>query len=85
MIGPMLEPAQTIITLCGGFAAVAEVTGRSEGRVRRWTYTVERGGTGGLIPAEIQQILMRESPARGWGLRPEHFFPEFAPPQKDVA
>ncbi|WP_375263218.1 hypothetical protein [Palleronia sp.] len=69
-----MEPAISIIKICGGFAAVAEMTGRDETRVRRWTYPKERGGTGGLIPAEQQQVIMAEARARGLPLSPENFF-----------
>jgi hypothetical protein len=74
----MLEPAHNIITICGGFEAVAAMTQRSEVRVRRWTYPKDRGGTGGLIPSDVQQVLMAAARERGIPLRPEHFFPESA-------
>lgn len=70
----MLEPARTVIEICGGFRAVADMTGRNETRVRRWAYPRERGGTGGLIPAEAQHLLMAEARRQGIDLRPEHFF-----------
>lgn len=70
-----MEPAKTIIELCGGFAVVAKITGRDETRVRRWTYPKSKGGSGGLIPAECQQLLMDEARRRGLPLAPEHFFP----------
>lgn len=71
-----MEPAQTIIRICGGFAAVATMVQRSEIRVRRWTYSKERGGSAGLIPSDCQQTLLREATKRGIDLRPEHFFAE---------
>ncbi|QOL80557.1 hypothetical protein [Pseudooceanicola spongiae] len=70
-----MEPAQTIIQICGGFRAVSEITRRDETRVRRWTYPREKGGTGGLIPSECQQILMSNARERDIPLLPEHFFP----------
>ena len=73
----MLEPASSIIAICGGYAAVAEIVSRSEVRVRRWTYHKLKGGTGGLIPADCQQALLLGAQARGIDLRPEHFFPNF--------
>lgn len=80
-----MEPARTIIEICGGVAAVADMTGRSEGRVRRWTFSKERGGTGGIIPAESQIALFNEACKRGIDLRPDHFFSaepiSVAPPQ----
>lgn len=72
----MLEPAHSIIQLCGGFASVASMTDRSEIRVRRWTYPKDRGGTGGLIPADCQQTLLSAARAKGIPLTPAHFFPE---------
>lgn len=71
----MLEPANTVITICGGVRAVAEMVGRNETRVRRWGYPKERGGSGGLIPADCQVKLLAATQARGIALRPEHFFP----------
>lgn len=51
------------------------MTGRDESRVRRWTYSKERGGTDGLIPSDMAKILMREARRRNLPLQPEHFFP----------
>ena len=75
MVSSIMEPANTIIELCGGFKAVSAITGRDETRVRRWTYSKERGGSGGLIPSDMQQVLMRAARAKGLPLAPEHFFP----------
>ncbi len=72
----MLEPANTVIEICGGFSVVAEVCQRNETRVRRWCYPKERGGTGGLIPSDMQQLLMAAAKKRKWPLKPEHFFPK---------
>ena len=69
-----MEPAQTIITLCGGFAATARLAQRSEIRVRRWTYPKDRGGTGGTIPSDCQDRLLTAARAEGIGLTPAHFF-----------
>ena len=71
----MLEPAHTIIGICGGYDAVAGIVGRSGVQVRRWTYPRDRGGTGGLIPSECAAILMRHARETGLPLAPEHFFP----------
>ncbi len=72
----VMEPASTIISLCGGFEAVARMTNRSEVRVRRWTYPKSRGGTDGLIPSDCQKILMNAARRDGLPLTPMHFFPE---------
>jgi hypothetical protein len=50
------------------------MTGRSGVRVRRWTYPKERGGTGGLIPAECQQAILTQARLRLLPLTPAHFF-----------
>lgn len=76
----MNEQAKTVIEICGGFRRVAELTGRDETRVRRWTYEKARGGTGGLIPSDVQQDLMVRARAAGVLLLPEHFFPAPLPP-----
>lgn len=69
-----MDPAKTVIEICGGIRAVAEMTGRNETRVRRWGYPRARGGTDGLIPADMQPRLLRAAQARGIDLRPDHFF-----------
>lgn len=79
-----MEPATSIINLCGGISNVASMTGRSELRVRRWTYPRARGGTDGLIPTDCQQSLLDEARARGIDLRPEHFF-QSVPPLREKA
>lgn len=71
----MLEPAKTVISLCGGFAETARLAGRSEIRVRRWAYPKDRGGTGGLVPSECMVTLLRNARDAGIDLRPEHFVP----------
>ena len=71
----MMEPAKTVIQICGGAKAVAQMIERDETRVRRWGYPKERGGSEGLIPSDIQVRLLAEARRRGIDLRPEHFFP----------
>lgn len=73
-IALMLEPARTVIEICGGFAATARLADRDTTRVHRWTYPKERGGTGGLIPADCQVALLKAAKDAGIDLRPEHFF-----------
>ena len=69
-----MEPARTVIAICGGYAETARMSGRSEVRVRRWEYPKEKGGTGGLIPSDCQQTLLDAARAESKPLRPEHFF-----------
>ena len=73
----MLEPARTVIEKCGGPRAVAAITGRNIATVYRWGHPREKRGCGGLIPADIQQVLIAHARRTQGGLRPEDFFPEF--------
>lgn len=50
--------ASRIIEKCGGHRAVAALTGRSLEQVYRWTYSKAKGGTGGTIPAAVQERLV---------------------------
>lgn len=70
----MMNPARRVIEKCGGVDAVMRICGRSRSRVLRWTYPKERGGTGGLIPAEMQQVLLKGARNEGRDLRPDDFF-----------
>lgn len=75
----MLEPANTVIEKCGGVKRVADITKRSEVRVRRWGYPREKGGTDGVIPANVAQDLMSWSRANGDVLIADDFFPPAKP------
>jgi hypothetical protein len=77
-IGRIMEPANTIITICGGFSAVAEMLDMTEIQVRRWTYPKERGGSGGLVPSGKQSPLLAAAKSKGINLTPGHFFGEVA-------
>lgn len=70
----MLEPAKTVIEICGGVSTVAEMVNRHHTRVRRWGYPKSKGGTGGLVPSEMQETLLIEARKRGFDLQPDHFF-----------
>lgn len=48
------------------------MVGRSENRIRRWTYPKDRGGTGGLIPTNLLGKLISEAKRRGINLQAEH-------------
>jgi hypothetical protein len=71
----MRTPADVVIEVCGGPRAVADMCGIDLTWVYRWTYPVERGGTGGTVPSKHQARLLKEARARGLALKPAHFFP----------
>jgi len=50
--------ADKIIEKCGGVANVALLCECTENWVYRWKLPVERGGTGGSIPAKAQEKLI---------------------------
>lgn len=70
----MLEPAKTVIEICGGTRATAQMAGRHISNVIRWGYAKERRGSGGRIPSDVQPVLLAEARKRGISLRAEHFF-----------
>lgn len=80
----MLNPAHAIIQKCGGTHKVAAIVGRHPSRVFRWTRPRELGGTGGLIPSDLQQCLLEGARAAGVDLTPDDFF-NFAPVAGDEA
>ncbi len=81
-----MKPASIVIEKCGGVARVAEITGRSTARIYRWMHEKARGGTGGLIPAECQQVLMEHARRHGLPLAAEDFFrQDVTAPRDDAA
>ncbi len=82
-----LNPAKSIIATCGGFEAVAQITGKSISRVYRWTYPKERGGTGGIIPTRDARKLLAYANREGIDLSPSVFLadPRPAPRKQRVA
>lgn len=70
----MRTPAEIVIDVCGGHEAVAEMCGVHLSRVYRWTYPIDRGGTGGVIPTKHQGKLLEAARERNIPLKPEHFF-----------
>lgn len=70
--------AKTIIKKFGGVRPVAEITGRTEATVYRWTYDKEKGGTGGYIPSEAQRLLVEAAKIREIDVKPADFFGDAA-------
>lgn len=69
-------PAARVIAKFGGAKAVSEVIHRARQNVERWTKPRDKGGTGGLIPADHMVELARHAAATGLPLRFEDFFPD---------
>lgn len=67
--------AERVIKRLGGPRAVASMLGMSLTAVYKWTYPIEAGGTGGIIPARRQLELMVVAKQRGITLTSEDFFP----------
>jgi hypothetical protein len=68
-----MEPASTVIRLCGGPNAVSKVVGVHRTRVWNWTVERERGGTGGLIPQKHHAKILAFAMDNKIPLGPEHF------------
>ena len=68
-----MDVATKIIERLGGHQAVADLLGCHITRVYRWTYPVDRGGTGGHIPLKQQHKLLAKAPDK---IRPADFFPK---------
>lgn len=66
--------ADRIIKKCGGVARTAELVGRSESWVYRWTYSREKGGTGGNVPRSAQEALLEASRRGAVNIEPADFF-----------
>lgn len=70
------NPASKIINLLGGEASVAALTGTSYTAPYRWQSPVDKGGTGGRIPAKHIPKLLEEARERGLTLSADDFFAE---------
>lgn len=66
--------AETVIAKCGGVARTAEITQRTQSAVYRWTYPKDRGGTGGTVPVDAQQLIMAAARAGVVDISAEDFF-----------
>lgn len=70
--------AHQVIEKCGGVAKTAELIGRSESWVYRWTYPKDKGGTGGLVPRSAQEGLLAAASAGKVDIEPADFFEKAA-------
>ena len=67
-------PAARVIEKCGGIESTARLVGRHRSVVNRWLRPKDKGGTGGIVPAEHQQKLLNKAKAEGIELSPNDFF-----------
>ena len=70
----MTTIAGRVINKCGGHKVIAEWLGLSVTSVYRFTYSKDRGGCGGLIPAEHQQVILEKARELEIKLSPRDFF-----------
>lgn len=67
--------ASRVIEKCGGVEKTAQIAGRAASSVYRWRWPRKNGGTGGLVPSDAADALMRAARAGLVDLSPEDFFP----------
>lgn len=70
----MLNPAKNVFEKIGGPTEAAKMVGVERSTAYRWGYPKDKGGTGGLIPAEYQRVLLERARDRGLHLTPSDFF-----------
>lgn len=66
--------AQHIIDKCGGVEATARIVDQSVSWVYRWTYSKERGGTGGAVPRKAQEKILQAARSGLVDVVPADFF-----------
>jgi hypothetical protein len=66
--------AARIIDKCGGVAKTADLVGKSESWVHRWTYPKEKGGTGGRVPRTAQEAILAAARQGLVDVQPADFF-----------
>ncbi len=70
-----MEPARTIIKSLGGARKVAHLLGVHRTAVYKWTWTKEKGGTGGLIPFNHARKVIDAAKECGLSLTADDFLP----------
>jgi hypothetical protein len=69
----MSNVAHHVIDKAGGHRIVADWCDVSLATVYRWTWEKARGGTGGIIPARYQPVILDKGRGK---LEPQDFFPK---------
>lgn len=59
------SPAARVITAFGGVRATARIIGRNSSTISRWLKPRAEGGTGGLIPSNLQKSILDHAAAQG--------------------
>lgn len=72
-----MTPAENAIRAFGSIDALAKAVGRHPSRIHRWTYPKDRsGGTGGLIPSDLQGLILEKARKRGLPLTADDLIPQ---------
>lgn len=78
LVDDWLEPAASVVRKIGGVEMTAVVCGVTKQTVYKWFYPTHPAsgarGTGGLIPADRQQIILEWSRRNGNPVKPDDFF-----------
>lgn len=61
----MKTQADRVIEKFEGAPRLAELIGRDDSTVYRWTYPREKGGTGGVIPGNALVLVIRAAKQEG--------------------
>lgn len=69
-----LDPAASLAIKLGGLENLAAAAGVSLSRASRYRKPKEKGGTGGLIPASRQSLILQWAKANGKQVGPADFF-----------
>lgn len=66
-----LNPAETVIHEFGGVCATARALGLHKTTVSKWRTPRDKRGTGGLIPSNLQRVVLKRAIELGICVTPE--------------
>lgn len=69
-----MQISERIIEKCGGVKETARLVGNTPSMVYRWTYSKEKGGTGGTVPRAAQEKLLKAAKDGKVDIDPSDFF-----------
>ena len=64
-------PAEKVYDAFGGPMEVSRETGITTSEVYRWNYDKDKSGTGGLVPHQHQELILRTAKKLFLKLKPE--------------